>query len=312
MNRQFDLLGIGALAVDDLIYLDRFPIRGEKMRVQSRRRELGGLTANALVAASRFQSKTAWCGVLGNDDLSRFSLSQLEANGVDVSRVHQQEAQPRHSTIIVDNSNGERTILSSNDHVTNFPVEAVTEELIRSCRVLFVDHTSGEAGRKAAQIARDLRIPVVADIERIDEPGIRETMGDVDHLIVGSRFARALTEKSAPREVLEAMRAHMSTHAASVCVVTDGENGCWYWANEEARHVAAFAVETRDTTGCGDVFHGVYSALLAQGEDEENGIVMASAAAALKATKIGGGSGAPRREEVETFLKRFGLRLGSD
>lgn len=302
MNRQRDILGIGALAVDDLIYVDSFPIRGQKMRVQARRRELGGLTANALVAASRMNAKTAWCGVLGSDESSRFAVSQLEANGVDCSLiVHQHQTQPRHSTIIVDNSNGERTILSSNDGAADFPVELVTEDLIRSCRVLFVDHASGAPGRKAAQIARGCGIAVVADIERTDD-GTREMMLDVDHLIVGLKFARELTGKSAPHDVLEAMRPDMSTHAASVCVLTGGENGCWYQANGEVRHVPAWAVETIDTTGCGDIFHGVYAALLARGGDVEQRVLTASAAAAIKATRPGGGSGAPNRQEIERFL----------
>ena len=57
-----------------------------------------------------------------------------------------------------------------------------------------------------------------------------------------------------------------------------------------------------DTTGCGDVFHGAYAAALAQGEDLPRRIALASATAALKATRRGGQAGIPFRQAVEQFL----------
>ena len=50
-----------------------------------------------------------------------------------------------------------------------------------------------------------------------------------------------------------------------VAVVTAGDEGCWYCDGGESRHVPAFTVDVVDTTGCGDVFHGVYAAALAEG-----------------------------------------------
>jgi sugar/nucleoside kinase (ribokinase family) len=68
-------------------------------------------------------------------------------------------------------------------------------------------------------------------------------------------------------------------------------------------HQPAFKVAVVDTTGCGDVFHGVYAATLAQGFDLPTRIRWAAAAAALKATACGGQSGIPKRATVEQFLK---------
>ena len=58
-------------------------------------------------------------------------------------------------------------------------------------------------------------------------------------------------------------------------------------------HRPAYPVEVVDTTGCGDVFHGVYAATLARGFDLAARIRWASAAAAIKATACGGQSGIP-------------------
>jgi len=61
-----------------------------------------------------------------------------------------------------------------------------------------------------------------------------------------------------------------------------------------------------DTLGAGDVWHGAFALALAEGQGEEAAIRFASAAAAIKCTRFGGRSGAPRRDEVERFLATGG------
>ena len=57
-----------------------------------------------------------------------------------------------------------------------------------------------------------------------------------------------------------------------------------------------------DTTGCGDVFHGAYAACIASARSVPQAIRIATAAAALKATRPGGRSGIPTLEEVHHFI----------
>lgn len=71
-------------------------------------------------------------------------------------------------------------------------------------------------------------------------------------------------------------------------------------------------MKARDTTGCGDVFHGAYAVGLARGWELWNCLVLASAAAALKATRHGGQAGIPSMSEVARFLKNLRLPSGSD
>ncbi|MDZ7620020.1 MAG: PfkB family carbohydrate kinase, partial [Patescibacteria group bacterium] len=80
---------------------------------------------------------------------------------------------------------------------------------------------------------------------------------------------------------------------------------CWYVDSRHAgaRHVPAFAVDAVDTTGCGDVFHGVYAAMLARGIALDARIRIASAAAAMKARLPGGQDGCPTLDQLRTFLQ---------
>jgi sulfofructose kinase len=66
-------------------------------------------------------------------------------------------------------------------------------------------------------------------------------------------------------------------------------------------------VDVVDTNGCGDVFHGVYAAGLAEGMKAAQRIRFAAGVAALKATRAGGQAGIPSRADAEAF---FAARQG--
>lgn len=301
MTPRWDILGLGAVAVDDLLYVDHYPIPDTKQPVLSRRREGGGLTATALVAAARLGARTAYATTLGEDELSHFSIEALEREGVDCSLIQRRpDARPFHSIIIVDEATGQRTILYTKEGVASFPPAEVTEAMVSNCRAVFVDNRAAAAGLRAAELAHQHGIPVIGDIELEIEPEARQLMDQIDHLIVGVELARRVTGETQ----VEAMVRALTGQKRACCVVTAGAQGCWYaeWGGP-VRHVPAFPVQPVDTNGCGDVFHGAYAACLVQGESVAAAIEVASAAAAIKATRPGGRSGIPDRATVERFLK---------
>lgn len=302
MSERWDVLGFGAVAVDDLITVEHYPPPDSKAPVLEERREGGGLTGTALVAAARLGTRAAYCGVLGDDDeLSLFSIHALEHEGVDCSAtLRRHGARPIHSTIIVDRSTGQRSILFSLAGVTPRQPGEMTEELIGSCRVLFVDHTVVEGSLRAIDLAHERGIPVVGDVERETSPGVPELIARIDHLIVGIDLAQRVTGAQEP----EAMVRSLGGPERACCVVTAGSRGCWYAERGgEVHHFPAYPVQVVDTTGCGDVFHGAYAAYLARGAEIRVAIQAASAAAALKATRPGGRAGIPNRAQVERFIE---------
>ena len=298
----FDILGFGAVAVDDLLYVDEYPPPEQKVRVWHRRRECGGLTGTALVAAARLGARCAYVGVLGDDDLSRFVGESLAREGIDLTHcANRSDARPAHSTIIVDQTRQTRTIFASLDGALGADPSSPQPELIRSASVLLVDHHGVEGTLRAVRIGRQSGVEVVADFESDPGEPFAELLALVDHLIVSQRFARQLTGLADPAAAAE----KLWTPKRRAVVVTCGASGCWYLGKstgEAARHRPAFPVRVLDTTGCGDVFHGAYAATLAEGKGLAERVTLASATAALKATHRGGQSGIPSRDTVEEFL----------
>jgi len=303
MKSAFDILGLGCAAVDDLLYVGRYPAANSKLLIDGRDRQCGGLTATALVAASRLGARCAYAGALGNDPDSQFVLDTLRREGVSVRPVVRRAgARPVRSTVVVDRNRGTRTIFFDTHGVTGADPAKPSPSVIRSARVLFVDRFGMPGMIRAARLARSAGRPVVGDFEVIDTPRLAELLVLVDHLIVSEEFAARFTGISHPGRAAAKLRA--SGHA--VVVVTCGEKGCWHHgpAARTARRFPAFPVQTVDTTGCGDVFHGAYAAALARGLGLEDRIRLASAAAALKATRPGGQAGIPTLAQLETFLEK--------
>jgi sugar/nucleoside kinase (ribokinase family) len=304
MSVRWDVLGLGAVAVDDLVYVDQYPLPDAKLPVKARQRQGGGLAGTALVTVARLGGRAAYWGVLGDDELSRFTRQELEREGVDCAPTwYHPEARPYYSIVIVDLSTGQRSILYSADGVMEPEPERMARELITDCRVLFVDHTVVGAALYAIEVAHAAGIPVVGDIEAERDPRLPALMDGIDHLILGLELASRVTGESEPAAIVHAL----SRPDRACCVVTAGEHGCWYseWGGE-VYHFPAFRVQAVDTTGCGDVFHGAYAACIARGESASRAVQVATAAAGIKATQPGGRRGIPDWAAVEKLLGKEG------
>jgi sugar/nucleoside kinase (ribokinase family) len=169
--------------------------------------------------------------------------------------------------------------------------------------VLLVDHFGIGGMLRAARIARDAGVAVVADFEVNGLPDCIELLPLIDHLIVSLSFARTVTGETTPAKAV----AKLWCDGRQAVVLTDGAAGCWHVTSSEPRqvcHQPSFSVDVADTTGCGDVFHGAYAAALVEGLAPADGILFASAAAALKAAQPGGQAGIPTRSVLENFLQR--------
>jgi sulfofructose kinase len=304
MKTTIDVLGLGYTAVDDLLYFDGYPQADSKMPVQRRERHCGGLAATALVAAARLGCRCAYAGTLGDDDYSRFVIERFGEEGVDVTHLRRlPDARPVRSTILVDQTRQTRTILFDLNGVIRVDGDWPPEAVIRGARVLLVDNCGVEGMIRAARIARQAGIPVVADLEDAADPQFPQLLAPADHLILSRDFALRVTGQRDPGSAVQSLWAA----GRRAVVITCGKDGCWYASDEEPTiryHQPALSIEVVDTTGCGDVFHGAYAAALVRGQNVADATRFASVAAGMKATRRGGQAGIPNRAVVEASIAR--------
>ena len=304
MEPALDVLGLGAVAVDDILYLDHFPDADSKMPIQRGERRAGGNAGTALVAARRMGRSCAYAGSLDeSEELSRFIISAFETEGVSTAHLARRPGtRPVHSTILMDMLGKTRTILFDIRATVGADAELPAEDVIRSARVLLVDHIGIEGMVRAARVARAAGVPVVADLELDRDARFPELLALGNHLILPYDFARGITGGQGPAAILRAL---WREDRAAV-VITRGAEGSWYVTSEEPGAVyfqPAFRVAAVDTNGCGDIFHGVYAAGLCEGLRAAERIRFASAVSALKAMRPGGQAAIPLRAAAERFLR---------
>lgn len=298
---RFDILGIGTIAVDDFLFVAAYPNADGKAEIRRTARSLGGQVTTALAAAARLGARCAYAAALGADELSSAGLRALGEAGIDTQFVVETPgASPIHSVIVVDETAKSRAIFFDRSCLKPLPPEAVTSGMVASARVLVLDQLGPETMIAAARLARDLGVPTVFDFEWPQAERTPELVALAEHLILPYDFAAAYTGLNDARAMVE------SLHSRRVCTaVTCGAEGGFYacaGSGGEAVRWRVVPVETVETTGCGDVFHGAYAAALARGEGVGRGIAMAAAAAALYASRPAGWRHLATLDEVLKIL----------
>jgi sulfofructose kinase len=295
---ELDVVGIGAVSVDFVGLLDEWPEPGAKTEVPGLVMTGGGLVGTALTAVTRLGGSAAWVGKLGSSEMAEQALRMLADEGVDVSHVLRVEEAEPHVAVVLTGGDGRRDIFYSRRGVRYpFPAEVGQTLWHRRPRVLLFDGGSREAGVAFAREARRRGVAVVIDVET-PRPTVEEALTLSDHVVVPESFARYKSESGSPQELPRALRGRPD----QTVVVTRGELGCVASGPEGEFDLAAFEVPVVDTTGCGDVFHGVYALELARGSPLRKRCLLASAAAALSSRAPGGRSAIPREEELRRFL----------
>jgi len=304
ISMPFDIVGFGVATLDVIVEVEKFPLPGGKAKILARENHGGGLTATALVAASKLGASCWYGGVIGDNAISHQVRRILEGYGIKLPAVtpYPPEAEPICATVYLEKQTGERTILWS-EFLTPPPIITTeAREIALSAKCLFADHFWSEALIPLYRQVRAEGIPIVGDFETLTSPDSENALAFVDHPIFPAACVRArFGDDGISAAVLQLLR----EHDRSAVVVTDGAKGAWFAekGDDTVRHLPAFPITVCDTTGCGDVFHGAYAAALTQGMSLPDRVRFAAAAAALKASQKGGQAGAPTRNELERFIK---------
>ncbi|HOL67068.1 MAG TPA: PfkB family carbohydrate kinase [bacterium] len=290
-----DIIGLGNCAVDLIGVFPRYPSLDERIQAISFQQQGGGEAATAMVTVSRLGARAAFIGKVGDDEFGRYSLRQLEKEGVDTSQiVVEKNSVSLISFIAVERSSGKRTIFWYRG-VSPLRKTELNRRFIVSCSLLHLDHRHVEAGLAAATWARKARIPVTLDLDRLDQK-LKVLVSRVI-VVLGSRtLSQAVSDNR-----WQALR-ELKKMGPEVVVLTFGEEGCLVKSAEKEFFQPAFRVSVVDTTGAGDVFRGAFAFGWWKGWPLLRIVRFASAVAALKCKKLGGRAGIPTLKETLSFL----------
>ncbi len=293
------VVGIGQCAWDMLAVVDGFPQADTKKEVLVWEEQGGGPVATALAALSRFGVLCRFHGVIGDDREGAEIRQSLREEGVDVAGlVRRSEASSQTAFIAIDQSVGTRTIFWKRPTGDPLAKEELPPDFLSNAEFLLLDGLMKDVSLFAAQQARKADIPVMLDAGRVRD-GMLELARMSDYVVGSEEFARELGWKGNAGSFRQEVR----RLGLGITTITLGARGSVTFAGDEIISCPAFPVETKDTTGAGDVFHGGYLYGLLQKWPLKETIRFASAVAAMKCRRLGGRTGIPRLAEVQEFLK---------
>lgn len=296
---RVDVVGLGQCALDQVAVVDGPPEFTGKKRIVELFQLPGGQIATAVLACARLGLRAALLGAVGEDAAREIILEPLRTAGVDLAGVRVVPgAESQVSVIVVDRKSGERTVLWHRDPRLSLSLREVRREEIEQGRVLHLDAQDPELSTWAAGVAREAGIPVVLDADT-SASGIDALLQRVDFPIVSREFAE---QHFGTRDPLDSLR-ELAALGARFPVVTLGDRGAIAGGREGVIESPAFQVDTRDTTGAGDVFHAAFIRGLLEGMGEAEILRVANAAAGMNCRALGAQGGLPSREELEAFLR---------
>lgn len=297
---MIDILVVGSINIDLAVAAAKLPRPGETVTGGRFWRAQGGKGANQAVAAARFGASVAMFGAVGDDDLGQSAIEDLEAEGVDASRVIRVPGRTTGVALVVVDHEGENLIAvapGANADVAALDVRRAVDELrpkviltnleVRDDVVIAAAGASTGATTFILNPAPFRPIPpeVLAAVSVLT-PNEHEAQALLGGTLEGPGVPRLVADAGLGRADL----------------VTLGARGALRVAGPEVIRYRAAKVHAVDPTGAGDVFNGVLAASLSAGTSIDRAIESAIAAATLSTLAAGARSGMPSKAAVENFI----------
>lgn len=291
---------------------------------------IGGSLANVSVGVARLGGRSAYVGVVGQDEFGHFLRERLAAEGVDVSHVRQ-TAEARTGLVFISiDARGERSFTYFRTRAAEFLLgeRDVDPAFLGRARVVHFGTNSLHLPEARTAMLRTVDSARAAGRIVSCDPNLRlHAWEDPEVLrgLLGQLLPRCSVVKLSEEELAfatgqtapEAALRYLSGLGVVLPVATLGEAGAVLLWRGEVVHVPAPRVRVVDTTGAGDGFtaaflHGLsrrYADAAALGaasrEDLEALATFGCAVGSRVVEHLGAVSGLPVRDDVAGVLPRW-------
>jgi len=298
---------VGSSNIDLVMKMPRLPRVGETVTDATFVQAFGGKGANQAVGAARAGGDVSFVGCVGDDAYGQQVRGALAADGIDTRFVFTAPGVASGTALILVGAGGENYISvapGANGRLTPGHVDRAREAIESAAIVVTQCEIPEETLEHVVGLAADLGKPVLLNLAPARPLG-RAALAKLAWLAVNETEAEFLTGRkvAGDRDVEDAAAALLASGPRGV-VLTLGARGAYVAAEGVRALVPGFAVEAVDTTAAGDVHCGALAVALVEGRSVPEAVRFANAAAALSVTRLGAQPSAPRREDIETLLKR--------
>lgn len=316
MASDFDIIGVGTNAIDQVIQLYRIPDADAKVVCPPEKYHLfgGGVMGNTLTGLSRLGLKTGYLGKLGDDNFAKMIKESCQNDNIDLSHCEVIPGKQTACTWIVVDAEGERSIVLFPNVLTEVNESFIksASSYIKSCRLLHIEGSEMHLKPfiNAAKIAKsagvlisfDLDIPASdfvykLNLATMDELEEMITLCDLFIPCIGG--AKDLTSKENPLEMVLSLQ---KEYGVANIALSHGAEGCFIATEKDAFQSPAYVIDPVDGTGSGDAFHAGMIYGYMRGWDMHVTSAFANACGAMNTIKLGARSGMCAEAEVRKFM----------
>lgn len=295
-----EVVGLGAIVVDEQLFVDRIPSEDEKEKATKIRHQIGGPVPTALATLRRFERSCHFIGPWGDDpfgDLIEKDLRhegicnspQCRINGAPTGRAH----------VWTSNHSGSRTIVSMHCQWDGFQFSDADKRVLENCRILHLDGTGGDFAVTAARVVRNAGGEVF-----LDTGSPKEATSELIPLCTVVSFPERFIEQFfGHRDIFRALDA-VRQLGPDAAICTRGDRGAVVSGTQPTTEIPAYKVKTIDSTGAGDVFCGGTVEGLLQGLEFEPAVRLGAAAAAIKCQRVGNREALPCPKDVARLIAK--------
>ena len=286
---------------------EHFPAPGETVPCTRLFFEPGGKGYNQAIACARMGVQTVFIGAVGKDGNANACRDLLCRENV-IPCLTEKEM-PTAFAVITTDRDGENTVSVFPGAAKALTAEDLREETVmaqlRECTVLLLQNElSLSCLTEACRIGQELDVPVILNPAPASElpwellracAWITPNYGEAKCLTGFSEQDQPTAEELADR---------FARHGVTRVIVTVGSRGAVISESGKVRHIPPFTLcPPVDTTGAGDTFNGVLTAMLAMGKEISEAAAAASVAAGISVTRPGAVGSIPTKAEVEAYSR---------
>jgi ribokinase len=297
---------VGSTNIDITMQLDHLPRMGETVSNGEYYQAFGGKGANQAVGAARCGGNVFFITCLGNDNFSPILIESFIKDNIQTQFIFIESGTSTGTALILTDTQGHNCIgvaPGANDNLTPALVDKSVSLIKDADIVLLQSEIPHNTNKHVIDLCNKFGKKAILNLAPARE--LEDSyLSKIYLLVVNENEAEIVSaHKLTSNSDIEDAADIILSKGPQNLIITLGARGSFVACEGKKYFVEAFLVDAVDTTGAGDVYCGALAVALTEGKTFLNAVKFATAAAAISVTRLGAQPSAPKRIEIDEFLK---------